>query len=157
MLSREITIALEREFSLDLAEGIRSLIPQLSSSAELPTDQNIREMLACPSTYFFSAFCEGKLVGMTTLAIFRIPTGLRGIIEDVVVDETQRGKGIARKLVTACIKLSTEMNLRTIDLTSSPKRIDANAMYPRVGFSQRTTNNFRYDVPKSKSGVLGSN
>ena len=41
---------------------------------------------------------NGRIVGMLTLVVFRIPTGVRAWIEDVVVDETVRGRGVGEAL-----------------------------------------------------------
>ena len=42
-------------------------------------------------------------MGSLTLAVFRIPTGVRAWIEDVVVDDSARGAGIGDALVDAAV------------------------------------------------------
>ena len=54
--------------------------------------------MASPATDLFIAIDDGgTIVGMATLVTFRIPTGLRAWIEDVVVDEAGRGPGRRRR------------------------------------------------------------
>jgi ribosomal protein S18 acetylase RimI-like enzyme len=89
---------------------------------------------------------EGHIVGTLTLAMFRIPTGLRAWIEDVIVDNESRGKGIGEALTRAALEKAREAGARTVDLTSRPSREAANRLYQRVGFVRRDTNTYRYDL-----------
>ena len=86
----------------------------------------------------------GTIVGSLTLAVFRVPTGVRAWVEDVVVDGAQRGAGIGAALVQAALRLAEEAGARTVDLTSRPDRQAANRLYLRLGFEQRQTNVYRY-------------
>jgi ribosomal protein S18 acetylase RimI-like enzyme len=80
---------------------------------------------------------------MLTLAVFRIPTGVRAWIEDVVVDENQRGRGVGEALTQAALELASARGARTVDLTSRPSRDIANRLYKRMGFELRETNVYR--------------
>jgi ribosomal protein S18 acetylase RimI-like enzyme len=84
-------------------------------------------------------------VGSLTLASFRIPTGLRAWIEDVVVDQGARGAGVGEALLRHALALATGAGARSVDLTSRPSREAANRLYRRVGFKPRETNVWRYD------------
>jgi len=79
-----------------------------------------------------------------TLAMFRIPTGLRAWIEDVVVDGDARGKGVGRILNERALEIATAAGATTVDLTSRPSREAANRLYQRIGFVARDTNVYRY-------------
>ena len=83
---------------------------------------------------------------MLTLAVFRIPTGVRAWIEDVAVDASARGKGAGEALTRAAIKLASERGSRTVELSSRPSREAANRLYLRVGFVRRETNVYRFNV-----------
>jgi ribosomal protein S18 acetylase RimI-like enzyme len=87
------------------------------------------------------------VVGMLTLALFRIPTGMRAWIEDVVVDQRARGGGVGEALVREAIRIAGENGARTIDLTSNRSREAANRMYRKLGFSRRDTTVYRIDSP----------
>ncbi len=78
--------------------------------------------------------------------MFRIPTGMRAWIEDVVVDEAARGQGVGEALNREALRLAKERGAITVDLTSRPSREAANRMYQRLGFTQRETNVYRYDL-----------
>ena len=102
-------------------------------------------MAANPNTILFAAreTDTGVTVGVLTLAFFLIPTGLQARIEDVVVDESGRGKGIGRSLTNAAIDRARAAGAKAVGLTSRPAREAANALYTSMGFAQRDTNVYR--------------
>lgn len=135
----------------ELVAAFARLVPQLSSSSPAPTRQEIAEMVNSPATVVFIARDEtrgGEIVGSLTLALFRIPTGLRAWIEDVVVDTSARGQGIGEALTRAALARAELMGAKTVDLTSRPSREAANRLYRRIGFEQRNTNVYRYDLKR---------
>ena len=106
-------------------------------------------MVSAPGTHLLVARAspDGRppaIVGTLTLVVFRIPTGVRAWIEDVVVDESARGRGVGEALTVAAIGLATGAGARTVDLTSRPTREAANRLYRRLGFELRDTNVYRY-------------
>lgn len=127
----------------DLLEGINALLPQLSGSANLLNEAELLEILHTETTHLLVARHDGKLCGMLTLAVFRIPTCICGLIEDVVVDETSRGHGLGKKLLEAAIELARAEGAQQLDLTSRPFRDAANRLYQNLGFEKRDTNVYR--------------
>lgn len=87
---------------------------------------------------------QGRIVGMLTLIVFRIPTGIRAWIEDVVVDETARGRGVGEALSQEAVRRALDLGARTVELTSRPSREAANRLYRRLGFVRRDSNVYRY-------------
>ena len=87
---------------------------------------------------------QGRIVGMLTLIVFRIPTGVRAWIEDVVVDETARGRGVGEALSQEAVRRALDLGARTVELTSRPSREAANRLYQRLGFVRRDSNVYRY-------------
>ncbi len=135
-----------KEVNDELVEAFKCLVPQVSSSAALPTRAEIQEIVDSEAVILLMARDEGKLVGMLSLIVFRIPTGVRGWIEDVVVDQETRGKGIGEALTRAALDRAKELGVKTVDLTSRPSREAANRLYLRVGFQPRQTNIYRYTI-----------
>ena len=130
-----------------LLDALIELLPQLSSSAPPPTAAELEEMVNSPASVLFVARDEsGRIVGSLTLALFRVPTGVRAWIEDVVVDQTERGSGTGSALVVAAIERAGKAGARTVDLTSRPDREAANRLYQRLGFVRRETNVYRYPL-----------
>ncbi len=133
----------------ELVEAFARLVPQLSSSSPAPTWRQVAEMVESPATIVFVARDEARgnaIIGSLTLALFRIPTGLRAWIEDVVVDDAARGQGLGETLTRAALDRARQMGAKTVDLTSRPSREAANRLYQRVGFELRTTNVYRYKL-----------
>jgi len=143
-------IAIERAagFDEELVSAFRRLVPQLSSSAPAPTADQLREMIESPCTTVLLARARagGGIVGSLTLAVFRIPTGVRAWIEDVVVDSSARGKGVGEALSREALRLAVEKGARTVELTSRPSRAAANRLYRRLGFVERETSVYRYTL-----------
>jgi ribosomal protein S18 acetylase RimI-like enzyme len=132
----------------ELADAFARLLPQLSESADIPTLALIREIVDAPASTVLIARDTrdgGRIVGMLTLVVFRIPTGVRAWIEDVVVDAAVRGRGVGEALSVAALTRATAAGARTVDLTSRPSREAANRLYRRLGFALRETNLYRYE------------
>jgi ribosomal protein S18 acetylase RimI-like enzyme len=134
----------------DLVAAVSTLLPQLSSSAPPPTLAQLQAIVDHPATTLFVAFDaasdDARTIGMLTLAAFPLPTGVRAWIEDVVVDDSARGRGVAGELVNAALAHAASVGARTVDLTSRPEREAANRLYVRLGFEQRSTNVYRHTL-----------
>lgn len=128
----------------ELVAAFRQLTPQLSRSAPAPGGTELAEMVRSPATVLLMARDGDTLVGSLTLVLFRIPTGLRAWIEDVVVDEASRGRGVAEMLCREALNRASAAGARTVDLTSRPTRESANRLYLRLGFVERETNVYRW-------------
>jgi ribosomal protein S18 acetylase RimI-like enzyme len=144
------------EATPELVEAFARLAPQLSSSSPPPTAEQLAEVVASPATVLLVARLGGEgeqegqgggIVGTTTLVLFRIPTGMRAWIEDVVVDESARGGGVGEALTLAALERAADAGARTVDLTSRPSREAANRLYTRLGFALRETNVYRWTHP----------
>jgi ribosomal protein S18 acetylase RimI-like enzyme len=129
----------------ELVAAFRKLTPQLSRTAPAPGGAELAEMVRSPATVLLMARDPEKgLVGSLTLVLFRIPTGVRAWIEDVVTDEGSRGRGVAEILCREALNRASAAGARTVDLTSRPSREAANRLYVRLGFVMRETNVYRW-------------
>ena len=149
-----LRIELRDEPSDELVDAFRRLLPQLSASAPIPDAAAVNEIVSSPATTVLAARDDEGIVGLLTLAVFRAPTGLRAWIEDVVVDEAVRGRGIGEALTREAVRVAGERGARTVDLTSRPSREAANRLYEKVGFRKRETNVYRYEPESAPSGSL---
>ena len=135
-----------RSVTDELVEAMQRLIPQLSSSNPPPGRAELEEIAASPATTLFVARHGNRIVGALTLVAFRIPTGVRTRIEDVVVDEAMRGRRVGEMLSEAALDKARQLGARSTDLTSRPSRQAANRLYARMGFQQRESNVYRYTL-----------
>ena len=132
------------EVTDELVAAYERLVPQLSSSSPPPGREALEDIVAATATDVFVATDDaGRILGTSTLVVFRIPTGRRAWIEDVVVDEAATGEGIGGMLTRAMVDRAAELGCTTVDLTSRPSREAANRLYLREGFQIRETNVYR--------------
>lgn len=131
----------------EMVEAFARLIPQLSSSSPAPTGAELEAIVSSPaSVLLIASQPTGAIVGSLTLALFRVPTGVRAWIEDVVVDESARGAGAGEALVMTALARADAEGAKSVDLTSRPSREGANRLYVRLGFEARQTNVYRYNA-----------
>jgi ribosomal protein S18 acetylase RimI-like enzyme len=142
-----VEVAVAAQATNELVESLNRLVPQLSTSADPLTLNDVAWMVSSDVVTLYIARHEGRVVGTLTLAIFPIPTGLRAWIEDVVVDEAARGLGVGEQLTMAAVDEARRRGVRSVDLTSRPTRKAANALYQKLGFELRETNVYRLPTP----------
>ena len=131
----------------EVVAAFARLVPQLSATTAPPGRNALEEIVGSPAVTVLIARAGGTIVGTLTLAMFPIPTGFRAWIEDVVVDEAARGRGIGEALTTEAIGLARAAGAKTVDLTSRPARKAAGRLYERAGFEERDTRVYRYRMP----------
>lgn len=141
-----MTVEIAAEATDEVLEALHRLIPQLSSSSIPVSAAELSDIVTSDSSTLFIARLDGRIVGSLTLATFRIPTGVRAWIEDVVVDENARGHGVGEALNRAALDEAKRRGAKTVDLTSRPSREAANRLYQRIGFVARDTNVYRYEL-----------
>ena len=137
---KKINIFSERVF-----EAVSRFLPQLSPEAEPMTKDYFKSILASDNIHFFIGELGNKqIAAMLTIAVYRTPTGIKVWIEDVVVDESQRGKGFGRELMLFAIDYAGSLGAKNISLTSRTLRIAANQLYSKLGFEKYDTNVYKY-------------
>lgn len=142
----QIAVTAATEVTPELTDAFARLIPQLSSSSPLPDAAVLQAIIDHDACTLLVARDGDTILGSLTLVVFPTPTGVRAWIEDVVVDSEARGRGVGESLNQAALALAKRLGARTVDLTSRPSREAANRLYARIGFQQRTTNVYRYDL-----------
>lgn len=130
----------------ELVRSFTRLIPQLSSSNPPPSKEELQAIASSEASVLLVAEEDGYIYGSLTLVLFRIPTGVRAWIEDVVVDSEARGKGVGQALNEEALNRARAAGASTVDLTSRPSREAANRLYQRLGFKARETNIYRFDL-----------
>jgi ribosomal protein S18 acetylase RimI-like enzyme len=130
----------------ELVDALARLVPQLSRTSPPPGPLELTELLAQPGANLLVAREGTEILGLLTLVVFRIPTGLKARIEDVVVDESARGKGVGEALTREALRIATDASVRYVELSSNPSRDAANRLYRRLGFEPRETNVYRHSL-----------
>jgi ribosomal protein S18 acetylase RimI-like enzyme len=128
----------------ELYEAFQRLIPQLTNNHPPPSLDLLQALISDTSSTLLLARDDAhQIIGVLNLTIYHVPTGVRSIIEDVIVDESARGKGVAQKLMSKAIEIAKENGASSISLTSNPQRVAANQLYIKMGFQKRETNAYQ--------------
>jgi ribosomal protein S18 acetylase RimI-like enzyme len=130
-----------------LAAGIAALVPQLSPRRDPPDRTSLDKVVSATETSLLVARDGHDLLGMLTLVLYRVPTGLRAWIHDVVVDERARGRGVGEALTNDALRRAAEAGAISVELTTRPEREAANRLYQRLGFERRETNVYVWRPP----------
>jgi len=125
-------------------DAVNRLLPQLSKSANLINLEKLHKLCSSECTRLYFAKEGEFILGMLSLVVFSIPTGTKAWIEDVVVDQKARGKGVGKALMNHALDESKKCGVKSIDLTSRPSRESANKLYQSLGYEVRETNVYRY-------------
>jgi ribosomal protein S18 acetylase RimI-like enzyme len=139
-----------KEVTDEFLIALERLMPQLTTFSPIPSRQLIEHVLANPGTsLWISRDDHHSICGMLTLVIYSSPTGKHAWIEDVVVDENNRGQGHGKKITQAALDHAHTQGVKAVSLTSRPNRIAANHLYQKMGFELQETNTYRYHFPAS--------
>jgi ribosomal protein S18 acetylase RimI-like enzyme len=126
----------------ELVDAFARLVPQLSPGRTGPSRLELTEVLAAPGTHVLVARDGAMVVGTLTLLLYRIPTGARGWIHDVVVHESGRGQGVGAALVHEAQRLAQAAGVASVHLTARAHREAAHRMYRRLGFVEHPSEVF---------------
>lgn len=137
----EVSIDILRSISDEERQQIAALVAQLTTKEVDPS--RFDEVVDSHDTLLLTARCNGRIVGVLVLALYPTLTGRKAWIEDVVVDNAERGAGIGRALVERAIAEASKRGAATLDLTSNPSRQAAHRLYRACGFEERATTPFR--------------
>lgn len=127
-------------------EAVVRLLGQLTTRSISFSEADYRALIASSNNPLFLLEDDGGVIGMLTVGVYLSPTGSKAWIEDVVVDDMFRGRGLGRKLVAHAIDYCKSQNINTLMLTSNPKRVAANALYQSLGFERKETNVYKMNL-----------
>src|SRR6185436_132613 len=121
-------------FSPELAQDIRRLAKFVGNNYKELTDEDVREMITSSVTTILVAKSEGRIVGMITVVVYRIPYIRKAYLDDLVVDEAYRGQGIGTMLLEEAVTYAKEKGAAYVDFTARPRRAESNGLYEKMGF-----------------------
>ena len=130
--------------SPELEQALASLLPQLNPALVGPTQKELAAVIADPATTLLVASEDGVIVAAAAVIVYTTPVWMKKArIEDVVVDQGARGRGIGEALVKECLNVARQQGARVVELQSARRREVANRLYPRLGFERRESNVYR--------------
>ena len=136
-IKSNISIKEVKEASKEIYNAMIELLSQLTSSELAFSQKDLERIVASNSSILFTALDEtlnNKIVGILTLAIIDIPTGMLAKIEDVVVDKSCRGQKLGETIVESLKDIARQKNCYKVILQSSSKNL---RFYEKAGFKKR--------------------
>lgn len=123
------------------AKRLRALFSQLNSEIK---QWDIDQVLVENNTIVFVVCKEDDdILGMASMATYKVISGHKGMIEDVVVDPDHRGKGIGRELMQKLLEEGERLGMNEILLFSGHHRVPAITLYKSLGFQLKDSGLYR--------------
>ncbi len=134
------------EANQELLDALTALLPQLNPKLKPLTMERLSTVIGDPATTLLVARYDARIVGAAAVLVYATPAFVKARIEDVVVDEHSRGKGVGEALVRRCMEVARERGAEIVELQSARWRNVANRLYPRLGFQLRESNLYRLEL-----------
>ena len=134
------------EATQELVDALASLLPQLNPQLKPLTMERLNRVIADPATTLLVVHDDSRIVGAAAVLVFATPAFVKARIEDVVVDEHARGKGVGEALVRRCLEVARERGAEIVELQSARWREVANRLYLRLGFELHESNLYRLNL-----------
>lgn len=129
----------------ELLEALSRLLPQLNPDLPVLTQERLDRVVNDPATTLLIARGDEDetIIGTASVLIYTTPAHVKARIEDVVVDDSARGRGAGKELVLRCVEVARESGAEIVELQSARWRQVANRLYPKIGFELRESNVYR--------------
>ena len=140
----------------DRAAAFAELVPQLGPERTPPSMAELQAILDDEGVHLLVARTQAAAIaGAIVLVFYRVPTGLRARIEDLVVSRDHRGPGLCRALLLHTLGVARPQPAHVLELTSKPSRMAANRLYLALGFLRWETSVHRMvlDRPQGPPGA----
>jgi GNAT superfamily N-acetyltransferase len=133
------------EVTPQLHAALARLLPQLNAKLPVPTTKRLQRIIDDPAVTLLVAKEGDEIIGTSTVIVYSTPFWIKARLDEVVVDESARGKGVGEALVQACLEIGRERGAEVAELQSGrgPERAAAHRLYERMGFKLRETDVFR--------------
>ncbi len=136
------------EVTPELHAALARLLPQLNPRLPVPATERLQRIIDDPDATLLVAKERDDIIGTSTVIVYSSPFWIKARLDEVVVDESARGKGVGEALVQACLDIGREGGAEVAELQSGrgPERAAAHRLYERMGFKLRETDVFRIEL-----------
>src|SRR5882762_2399984 len=104
------------EATQEVHEALARLLPQLNSRLPIPTMERLQAIVADPAVTLLLARDSEEILGTTTVIVYTTPFWIKARLDEVVVDESARGKGAGEALVSAALEVGRERGAQIAEL-----------------------------------------
>ena len=134
----------ESELNASARQQVADLFRQLNPDrAQLP----LHELLQADNPITIACCRVGQtIVGIALMCTYKVISGHKGWIEDVVVDEKWRGQGMGKQLMEKLLEVAREQGLSEVLLFSAPHRQAAIGLYTGLGFERRESGLYSFKI-----------
>jgi len=134
-----------KEITPQLMAALARLLPQLNPKLGMPDKERLQRLIKDPAATLLIAINDDDIIGTTTVIVYTTPFWIKARLDEVVVDDSARGKGIGEAPVSAALEVGRERGAQIAELQSGrgPNRAAAHRLYERMGFQIRETDVFR--------------
>jgi len=142
-----VTVRIETatEVTPELEQALARLLPQLNATLPVPTLERLQAIMADPAVTLLVVKDDGAIIATATVIVYTTPFWIKARLDEVVVDQNARGRGVGEALVNACLDVARQKRAQVAELQSGrgPAREVANRLYQRMGFQLRDSNLYR--------------
>jgi len=101
--------------------------------------ENCRNLLSEANSYILVAEIEGIVVGFVNFTTRKtiLHRGLSGLIDELIVAKSYRGKGVGKQLLSSVIEKSRQLGCCEVEVSSEKTNAKAREFYRQCGFTER--------------------
>jgi GNAT superfamily N-acetyltransferase len=136
------------EVTPQIHAALARLLPQLNARLPVPSAERLQRIIDDPAVTLLVAKDGDEIIGTSTVIVYSTPFWIKARLDEVVVDNSARGRGVGEELVKACLEIGRERGAQVAELQSGrgPERAAAHRLYERIGFKLRETDVFRIEL-----------
>jgi len=101
--------------------------------------ENCRNLLSEANSHILVAEIKRVVVGFVnfTTRMTILHRGLSGLIDELIVDKSYRGKGIGKQLLSGAIEKSRQLGCCEVEVSTEKTNTKAREFYRQCGFTDR--------------------
>ncbi|PKP61081.1 hypothetical protein CVT91_03855 [Candidatus Atribacteria bacterium HGW-Atribacteria-1] len=101
--------------------------------------ENCRSLLSEANSYILVAEIGGVVVGFVNFTTRKtiLHRSLSGLVDEIIIAKSYRGKGIGRQLLSSAIEKSRQLGCCEVEVSTEKINIKAKEFYRQCGFMER--------------------
>ena len=101
--------------------------------------ENCRDLLSEANSHILVAEIKGVVVGFLNFTTRKtiLHRGLSGLIDELIVAKSYRGKGVGKQLLSSAVEKSRQLGCCEVEVSTEKTNIKAREFYKQYGFTER--------------------
>ncbi|MBA7484751.1 Aminoalkylphosphonate N-acetyltransferase [subsurface metagenome] len=133
--ARESDMLTIRELTLELIEAMGN-----TEGIDIKLiAENCQNLLSEDNSHILVAEIEGVVVGFVNFTTRKtiLHRGLSGLIDEIIVAKSYRGKSLGKQLLSSAIEKSRQLGCCEVEVSTEKINIKAREFYRQCGFTER--------------------